>query len=49
VSPFVNATYAGYDVPADSYPKFITLIEQVKAQPSVAMILAKEAKALGFA
>ena len=49
VSPFVNATYAGYDVPADSYPKFTTLIEQVKAQPSVAVILAKEAKALGFA
>jgi glutathione S-transferase len=48
VTPFVNAAYAGYEVCGNTYPKFASLIKAVKAEPAVATILAKEAKALGF-
>ena len=48
VTPFINASYAGYDVPAETYPKFSALFEMVKAEPAVAKILAQEAKTLGF-
>ena len=48
VTPFVNASYAGYEVCSDTYPKFAALIKTVRGEPAVATILAKEAKALGF-
>ena len=48
VTPFVNASYAGFDVCSDTYPKFATLIRAVKSEPAVATILAKEVKALGL-
>ena len=48
VTPFVNASYAGYEVCSDTYPKFAALIKAVRGEPAVATILAKEAKALGF-
>jgi glutathione S-transferase len=48
VTPFINASYAGYDIPHETYPKFTALFDAVKAQTSVAKILAQEAKALGF-
>ena len=48
VTPFINASYAGYDIPHETYSKFTALFDAVKAQTSVAKILAKEAKALGF-
>ena len=48
VTPFINASYAGYEVPAETYPKFAALFNAVKAQPAVAKILGQEAKALGF-
>jgi glutathione S-transferase len=48
VTPFVNASYAGYDVCSETYPKFAALIKAVRGEQAVATILAKEAKALGF-
>ena len=48
VTPFVNASYAGYEVCSDKYPKFAALIEAVRGEPAVAAILANETKALGF-
>lgn len=48
VSPFINASYAGYDIPGDSWPKMAQLVSSVRAEAPVAEILAKEAKALGF-
>ena len=48
VTPFVNASYAGYEVCSDTYPKFAAHIKAVRGEPAVATILAKEAKALGF-
>ena len=48
VSPFINASYAGYDIPADTWPKMAQLVASVRAEAPVAEILAKEAKALGF-
>ena len=48
VTPFVNASYAGYDVCSETYQKFAALIKAVRGEQAVATILAKEAKALGF-
>jgi glutathione S-transferase len=48
VSPFINASYAGYEVDDSSWPSLAGLIKRVKEQPQVAAILAKEAKAMGF-
>ena len=48
VTPFVNASYAGYEVCSNTYPKFAALIQAVRDEPAVATILAKEEKALGF-
>ena len=48
VSPFINASYAGYDIPAETWPKMAQLVSSVRAEGPVAEILAKEAKALGF-
>lgn len=48
VTPFINASYAGYDIPEENYPKFAALFKAVKAQPAVAKILGQEAQALGF-
>jgi len=47
-SPFFNASYAGYDVDASRWPALAGLIARVKAQPQVAAVLEKEAKALGL-
>jgi len=48
VSPFVNASYASYEVDAGRWPKFAAFIARVKAHPEVAAILEQEAKALGM-
>jgi glutathione S-transferase len=48
VSPFINASYANYDVDASRWPALAGLIARVKAQPQVAAILEQEAKALGL-
>jgi glutathione S-transferase len=48
VTPFINASYAGYDIPRETYPKFTTLFDAVKTQTVVEKILSQEAKALGF-
>jgi glutathione S-transferase len=47
-SPFFNASYAGYDVDPARWPRVAGLIARVKAQPQVAAVLRKEAKALGL-
>lgn len=44
VSPFVNASYAGYEVDSATWPKLAGLIERVRALPEVAATLAEEAK-----
>ncbi len=48
VSPFINASYAGYDVDAGRWPRFAAFIGRVKAQPQVAAVLEQEAQALGI-
>ena len=48
VSPFINASYANYDVDADRWPSLAALIARVKTQPAVAGILAREAKSMGI-
>ena len=47
-SPFINASYAGYDVDASQWPRLAGLISAVRSQPQVADVLAKEARAMGF-
>jgi glutathione S-transferase len=47
-SPFVNASYAGYEVDASRWPGVAALIARVREQPQVQAVLEKEAKALGF-
>jgi glutathione S-transferase len=47
-SPFFNAAYAGYEVEPSRWPRLASLIGRVRAQPQVAAILKKEAKALGL-
>jgi len=47
-SPFVNASYAGYEVDASRWPALASLIARVKEQPQVKAVLEKEAKALGL-
>lgn len=48
VSPFINASYAGYEVDKSSWPAVAGLIARVKEQPHVKAVLQKEAKALGL-
>ena len=48
VSPFINASYAGYEVGASRWPSLAGLIARVREQPHVAAVLEKEAKAMGF-
>ncbi|MCB1686959.1 MAG: glutathione S-transferase family protein [Halioglobus sp.] len=48
VSPFINASYAGYEVDSSRWPSIAGLIARVKEQPQVKAVLAKEAKALGL-
>ena len=48
ISPFINASYAGYDVDSTRWPNMAGLIDRVKALPVVASVLAQEAKALGL-
>ncbi|MEM1403396.1 MAG: glutathione S-transferase family protein [Pseudomonadota bacterium] len=43
-SPFFNASYAGYDVDVEQYPRLSAMIERVKEQPAVAGVLTEEAK-----
>ncbi|MGB1140467.1 MAG: glutathione S-transferase family protein, partial [Halioglobus sp.] len=49
VSPFINASYAGYEVDAGTRPKFAAFIGRVRAQPEVAAVLEQEAAVLGIA
>ena len=48
ISPFINASYAGYDVDSTRWPNMAGLIDRVKELPAVASVLAQEAKALGL-
>jgi glutathione S-transferase len=47
VSPFVNASYAGYEVDPERWPTFAGFAARVKAHPVVSEVLAAEAAALG--
>ena len=48
VSPFINASYAKYDVDSATWPVVAGLVERVKAVPQVAAVLQKEAEAMGI-
>jgi len=48
VSPFINASYAGYEVDGARWPKVAAFIDRVRAIPQVSALLAREAKALGL-
>jgi len=48
MSPFVNASYAGYDVDAARWPAFVDFIARVKAHPAVSHVLAAEAASMGL-
>jgi glutathione S-transferase len=48
VSPFINASYAGYEVDAATWPAFAQLIDRVKSLPVVSEVLAAEAQVLGL-
>src|SRR6056297_1510396 len=48
VSPFINASYAGYEVDSERWPAVAGLIARVKTRPHVQAILEKEARALGL-
>lgn len=47
-SPFINASYAGYDVDTTRWPALAGLIARVKQQPHVKGVLEKESRALGL-
>lgn len=47
-SPFINASYAGYEVDSSRWPGLAALIAEVRAHSAVAAVLVKEAKALGM-
>ena len=48
VSPFINASYARYEVDRSRWPSLAGLITRVKEQPHVAAVLGREARAMGF-
>ena len=48
VSPFVNASYANYEVDGAAYPSLAGLIARVRAVPQVAAVLEKEAESMGI-
>jgi len=48
VSPFINASYADYEVDGSRWPSLAGLITRVKEQPNVAAVLEREARAMGF-
>ncbi len=48
VSPFINASYAKYEVDGATYPKLAGLIARVKAVPQVTGVLQKEAESMGI-
>lgn len=48
VSPFINASYAGYEVEASRWPAIAGLIARVKGLAQVKAVMEKEAKSLGF-
>jgi len=47
-SPFFNASYAGYEIDSNRWPRTSALVTAVREHPAVAGILAKEAKVLGL-
>ncbi|MEM1155687.1 MAG: glutathione S-transferase family protein [Pseudomonadota bacterium] len=47
-SPFFNASYAGYEIDPQQWPRLAALIVNVKALPAVTAVLEQEAKALGM-
>jgi glutathione S-transferase len=47
-SPFINASYAGYEVDSSRWPLLAGLIARVKEVPQVAAVLAKEAASMGL-
>lgn len=47
-SPFINAEYAGYSVDSSHWPKLASLINSVKAIPTVKSTLDKERQALNL-
>ena len=49
ISPFVNASYAGYEVDADRWPGFAAFVARVKAHPAVHGVLEDEAVVMGRA
>jgi glutathione S-transferase len=49
LSPFVNAGYAGYRVDPARWPRFVSFMERVKADPVVSELLAQDAAAMGRA
>ena len=48
VSPFINASYAGYEVDAGTWPMFAQFVTRVRSLPVVSDVLAAEAVALGL-
>mgnify|MGYP001554980619 CR=1 FL=1 len=48
ISPFINASYASYEVDAGKWPKYSDFIARVRAVPEVSDVLDKEAAALGI-
>ena len=48
VSPFINASYAGYEVDPSRWPSLAGLIARVREIPAVKAVMEKEAKSLGL-
>lgn len=47
-SPFFNASYAGYEIDNNQWPRMSALVAATREHPAVARVLAKEARALGL-
>ena len=48
LSPFVNASYAGYEVDPERWPVFSGLLARVKSDQVMSRILGDEAAAMGL-
>ena len=48
LSPFINASYAGYEVDPERWPVFSGLLARVKSDPVMSRILSDEAAAMGL-
>ena len=46
--PFVNASYAGYEVDPERWPVFAGLLARIKSDPVMSRILSEEAAAMGL-